>query len=131
MGGAKVDDKLQIIESILAKCDKLILTGGLLNTFLKVLGKNRALIGLIISSLGTLTAVFLPNALNTYLFKDYFQAPGLLSLAGLLPMVSMFIVLPFTSKLVAKFICLDLDKTNSPFIYTLEMLLTESCVQHI
>ena len=70
---------------------------------LKTLGKNRALMGLIISSLGTLTATFLPNALNAYLFKDYFGAPGLLSLAGLLPMVSMFIVLPFTSKLVAKF----------------------------
>lgn len=70
---------------------------------LKVLGKNKALIGLIISSLGTLTAQFIPGALNAYLFKDYFNAPGLLSLAGLLPMVAMFIVLPLTSKLVAKF----------------------------
>ena len=40
---------------------------------LKTLAKNRALIGLILSSLGTLTAMFLPNALNAYLFKDYFQ----------------------------------------------------------
>ncbi len=40
MGGAKVDDKIKIIESILKKCDKLILTGGILNTFLKVSGKN-------------------------------------------------------------------------------------------
>jgi len=70
---------------------------------LKTLSKNRALIGLIISSLGTLTAVFLPNALNAYLFKDYFQAPGMLGLAGLIPMVSMFITLPFTGKLVGKF----------------------------
>ena len=70
---------------------------------LKTLGKNRALIGLILSSLGTLTAMFLPNALNAYLFKDYFQAPGLLSIAGLLPMVGTFLALPFTSKLVAKF----------------------------
>lgn len=40
MGGAKVDDKIKIIESLLQKCDKLILTGGILNTFLKVSGKN-------------------------------------------------------------------------------------------
>lgn len=70
---------------------------------LKTLGKNKALIGLILSSLGTLTAMFLPNALNAYLFKDYFQAPGLLSLAGLLPMVSTFLAIPVTGKLVAKF----------------------------
>lgn len=40
MGGAKVDDKIKIIESMLSKCDKLILTGGILNTFLKVSDKN-------------------------------------------------------------------------------------------
>jgi len=40
MGGAKLDDKIKIIESILTKCDKLVLTGGILNTFLKVTGKN-------------------------------------------------------------------------------------------
>lgn len=40
MGGAKVDDKILIIKSMLEKCDKLILTGGILNTFLKVMGKN-------------------------------------------------------------------------------------------
>ena len=40
MGGAKVDDKLPIIKSMLGKCDKLVLTGGILNTFLKVMGRN-------------------------------------------------------------------------------------------
>ena len=40
MGGAKVDDKIKIIENIINKCDKLIVTGGILNTFLKVSGKN-------------------------------------------------------------------------------------------
>jgi len=40
MGGAKVDDKIQIIEGLLNRCDKLILTGGILNTFLKVSGRN-------------------------------------------------------------------------------------------
>ena len=70
---------------------------------LKTLGQNRALIGLILSSLGTLTAMFLPNALNAYLFKDYFQQPGLMSVAGLLPMVGTFLAIPVTGKLVAKF----------------------------
>jgi len=40
MGGAKVDDKILIIEKLLQRCDKLILTGGILNTFLKELGYN-------------------------------------------------------------------------------------------
>ncbi len=40
MGGAKVDDKIKIIESIINRCDKLIITGGILNTFLKVKGYN-------------------------------------------------------------------------------------------
>lgn len=40
MGGAKVDDKIKIIKSIILKCDKLVLTGGILNTFLKVLNKD-------------------------------------------------------------------------------------------
>ena len=40
MGGAKVDDKIKIIDSIVTKCDKLILTGGILNTFLYVSGKK-------------------------------------------------------------------------------------------
>ena len=70
---------------------------------LKTLAKNRALIGLILGSLGTLTAVFLPNSLNAYLFKDYFQAPGLLGIAGMVGMLGTFVVLPLTTKLVAKF----------------------------
>lgn len=38
MGGAKVDDKLPIIKSMLKKCDYLLLGGGVLNSFLKVQG---------------------------------------------------------------------------------------------
>lgn len=37
MGGAKIEDKIQLIESFLDKCDYLLLTGGIANTFLKVL----------------------------------------------------------------------------------------------
>lgn len=70
---------------------------------IKTLCKNRALIGLILGSLGTLTAVFLPSSLNAYLFKDYFQAPGLLGLGGMVGMVGTFVALPLTTKLVSKF----------------------------
>ena len=34
MGGAKVDDKLELIEKLLVKCDNLIVGGGIANTFL-------------------------------------------------------------------------------------------------
>ncbi|MBO4245461.1 MAG: phosphoglycerate kinase [Bacilli bacterium] len=40
MGGAKVDDKLDLIEAMLKKCDYLVLTGGLANTCLRTLGFN-------------------------------------------------------------------------------------------
>lgn len=38
MGGAKVEDKLIIIKSLLKKCDYLCLGGGILNSFLKAKG---------------------------------------------------------------------------------------------
>lgn len=40
MGGAKVDDKLQIIKSLLPKCDHLLVSGGIANSFLYALGLN-------------------------------------------------------------------------------------------
>lgn len=40
MGGAKVDDKLPIIENILPKCDYLLLGGGIANSFLKAKGED-------------------------------------------------------------------------------------------
>lgn len=40
MGGAKVDDKLNLINSLLEKCDYLLLGGGIANTFLKADGFN-------------------------------------------------------------------------------------------
>lgn len=38
MGGAKMDDKLSLIEALLPKCDHLLLGGGLANTCLDILG---------------------------------------------------------------------------------------------
>lgn len=40
MGGAKVEDKLELIKTLLPKCDHLLLAGGLANSFLKALNFN-------------------------------------------------------------------------------------------
>lgn len=40
MGGAKVDDKLKIINSLISKCDHLLVSGGIANSFLAALGLN-------------------------------------------------------------------------------------------
>lgn len=40
MGGAKVDDKLALIEALLPKCDYFLATGGIANSFIKALGLN-------------------------------------------------------------------------------------------
>lgn len=37
MGGAKIEDKLDLIEALLPKCDYLLLAGGIANSFLKTL----------------------------------------------------------------------------------------------
>lgn len=40
LGGKKVDDKITLIESLLEKCDKLLIGGAMSFTFLKALGYN-------------------------------------------------------------------------------------------
>jgi phosphoglycerate kinase len=40
LGGAKISDKIAVVENLLGKCDKLIIGGGMANTFLAAKGYN-------------------------------------------------------------------------------------------
>ncbi len=40
LGGAKISDKIAVIENLLTRCDKLIIGGGMANTFLAAKGYN-------------------------------------------------------------------------------------------
>jgi phosphoglycerate kinase len=40
LGGAKISDKIQVVETLLGQCDKLIVGGGMANTFLAAKGLN-------------------------------------------------------------------------------------------
>jgi len=40
LGGAKISDKILVVETLLSKCDKLVIGGGMANTFLAAQGIN-------------------------------------------------------------------------------------------
>ena len=69
MGGAKVDDKIDIINNLIKKCDKLFITGGILNSFLSVIGKNT---GNSLVSKDESVLKSIRNILDNYANKIYF-----------------------------------------------------------
>ena len=70
MGGAKVDDKLKIINSLLPKCDHLLVSGGIANSFLSALRLN---VG---SSLKTNDPNIIKELVNLMLtYKEKFAFP--------------------------------------------------------
>lgn len=63
MGGAKVDDKLPIIKSLLSRCDYLLVGGGIANSFLKAKGAD---VGSSIATSDEVILAELKELLNTY-----------------------------------------------------------------
>lgn len=70
MGGAKVDDKISVINSLISKCDSLILTGGILNSFLKEKGVE---VGRSLISTDDNTSKDIKKILISYSDKLYFS----------------------------------------------------------
>lgn len=70
MGGAKVDDKLAIIKSLLPKCDHLLVSGGIASSFLYALGLS---VGSSLKTENTETITELKNLMLSY--KDKFAFP--------------------------------------------------------
>jgi len=70
MGGAKVDDKLAIIKSLLPKCDYLLVSGGIANSFLYALGLS---VGSSLKTENKETIMELKNLMLTY--KNKFAFP--------------------------------------------------------
>lgn len=58
---------------------------------------------IILIALATLIGSLLTSAMNTYLYKDYFNNTAVMSLASLAGTVSMLLAAPFATKLASKF----------------------------
>ena len=69
----------------------------------KSLLTNKPFLWVLAASLLAMTNQFIVQAVNTYLFKDYFANAGALSIIGLVQTLSMFLVVPLVKPLVAKF----------------------------
>lgn len=70
---------------------------------LKTLLKNRAFVGISLSSFAMCASMFITIGLNAYLFKEYFKNTNLIAVSGMASMLPALIVLPFIGKLVKKF----------------------------
>lgn len=64
---------------------------------------NRALLAIIGAALLLLLAMLLSQAMNAYLFMDYFKKAKVLSLLGFVSTIAVLLVAPFTVKLTKRF----------------------------
>ena len=69
----------------------------------KSLMTNKPFLWVLAASLLAMTNQFIVQAVNAYLFKDYFSNAGALSIIGLVQTLAMFLVVPLVKPLVAKF----------------------------
>ncbi|MFB3160191.1 glycoside-pentoside-hexuronide (GPH):cation symporter [Neobacillus sp. 179-J 1A1 HS] len=74
-----------------------------LGSTMKGLIKNKPLISFLVVSLIFMVSTLLSSAVTTYLYKDYFGDTKLLSLGGLIGMISIFLAMPLAKPLVARF----------------------------
>jgi glycoside/pentoside/hexuronide:cation symporter, GPH family len=70
---------------------------------MKGLLKNKPLIWILTASLTFMVSTMLIGAVNVYLFKDYFSNASALSMVGLVQVATVFLAIPLTKPLVAKF----------------------------
>lgn len=68
-----------------------------------VLLKNKALLGIIGSALAMLLAQLLTQAMNVYLFADYFKSVEMMSINSLASFIPMLVIAPIASKLSKRF----------------------------
>ena len=68
----------------------------------KALFKNRAFIGISLASFAMMASLLTTQSLNIYLFKDYFKAPKLIAVGGMVGVLASFVVIPFAGIIVKK-----------------------------
>ena len=70
---------------------------------LKGLGKNRPLLALVCAALMLLLASLMGQAMNNYLFLDYFKNAKAMSVVNVLSVAGTLLLAPFISKIVIRF----------------------------
>ena len=74
----------------------------LVRTFIK-LGHNRAFMSLCLASMLLIAGSMYTQTVFNYLFKNYYEKPGLFSMVTIATYLPMLILMPFTGKLVRSF----------------------------
>jgi GPH family glycoside/pentoside/hexuronide:cation symporter len=70
---------------------------------LKSVAKNRPLIGVMIATVGSLLYITGNSQLGSYIYKEYYHAPQVLTLTSIVMIPLMIICFPLVPKLTAKF----------------------------